>query len=1121
MRKKVSVRILTILLCLVMVSGLFPATAFAASSAPSSSTVRSFDYPWPMFPVIRTSAGTEPARCYHDWAPFDRESGYPLFCVDPGVAVDYGDGANYQFTVGHGDELVDIIASAEAHTDLGNTTYGNAAYWDDITDPTILETLSQSKLDDIMQMMSVFYANKGQSFNSPDTANTGFSQAAYIAVQFSIWVCVDTMQRSLAQMINEYDTLPEGPGGYFQNGTGLKAKDLWAALNAILEEKNRVYSSDAGEAGVAGSMRFVNEKGSNRKTYGNKESAKANPYTILFNSDSDSTQEFTLTPKDDTTKASMNLIHYVAINDKIQHFEPGNTAKVGDADNSFSITRNSDGSLKVSISKPETDDDGNPIGDSPVYTVQFLQEDKIPEPGDEAIGKTYTDDSWAIFARGNSRKQSFFGAYTPAFITGAQSIAFVATLTPKLNVRPNFPTFILAQHKKDNAVGYDSDSCTAVGGSSLAAEFMVQCTPDIAPSQTLYSEADVYGHGASVTVSPWGQDVEAKTVSTENVIMGEWQDPDAMAEWESSGSNPDDEPEKVEFESKYEWDASCDITVTESGAPTGHDGTGTTYTYHITYHAETPERKAPDEEWGDIEYTISVSGDASPSAQSRVSALTDDNSIMATWDDPCALTDGDGDVFINTHHDGDLQIIKTQATDDIFSAESGKGTMAGGVVSGKNYSTNSKWTIRVIDASATLPNVSVAKAAEMFEGYEDCPYIKVVESKEQNKFMHCYDVMTDGTGTPADEEHPLTPSEFGQISVSHIPYGTYLVTEIKADKDRYVKESMVIVIDHDGQVISTDIHNADKENVVKVVKVDSETGKTIPSAKTAFRIRYMGSPEDEDPTKTPNYGRYLPNASNILSSAGEPEDYIFYTDEAGEITIRYELPYGIYQLEEILVPEGYYVGTYDETGVVTGDERDPERGIGSEGQSESYGEGDDNHQTYGEDMTFTDRVAIYDAAGNKVDYTNDGNIVYNYYTFEVTKQDDHTDGEEVSVLDILILLFRNFIRAAGVFLRLDNHFIRNAFDVLLLHFFDWEVNRSESAGSFTANLNLMELQVHDTLRGVAFISDISDFLSKLHIQRVFFRLCFKWAELTESHLASLQAVLIPGGRTILVGRTRF
>lgn len=71
--------------------------------------------------------------------------------------------------------------------------------------------------------------------------------------------------------------------------------------------------------------------------------------------------------------------------------------------------------------------------------------------------------------------------------------------------------------------------------------------------------------------------------------------------------------------------------------------------------------------------------------------------------------------------------------------------------------------------------------------------------------------MLDGTGTPADENNPLTLGDFGQIYVSGLPYGTYLITEYKADADRYVKESIFVTVSKDEQVISTDIVNTAKK----------------------------------------------------------------------------------------------------------------------------------------------------------------------------------------------------------------------------------------------------------------------------------------------------------------------
>ena len=94
-------------------------------------------------------------------------------------------------------------------------------------------------------------------------------------------------------------------------------------------------------------------------------------------------------------------------------------------------------------------------------------------------------------------------------------------------------------------------------------------------------------------------------------------------------------------------------------------------------------------------------------------------------------------------------------------------------------------------------------------------------------------------------------------------------------------EDYTFTVDENGQILSQDIDDYVIRNEVVVEKVDSETGKVIPMAGTAFRIRYMGNPNTAaaggDVTKDPHYGTYLPNGSSINDSY----KWVFYTDFNG------------------------------------------------------------------------------------------------------------------------------------------------------------------------------------------------------------------------------------------------
>lgn len=356
------------------------------------------------------------------------------------------------------------------------------------------------------------------------------------------------------------------------------------------------------------------------------------------------------------------------------------------------------------------------------------------------------------------------------------------------------------------------------------------------------------------------------------------------------------------------YEGSATVTMQETGIPEGYlPGDGRTVTDTVTYYAFAPwiepEEKGKEGYWGPFQYKIgSAYGE-----------------------------------FENLVKKGMFQLVKEKDDDlDPFTRPTGD----------KDYMKNSKWTLELVSG-----------------GSEEQPYVRVVpigqSDPKYNPFFNSYRTVIDGSGTPADKNNPLLANEFGQIVIYDLPYGTYRLKEIAAEVEGYVLEDYVFTVNENGQILSQDIDDYVVKNEVVVEKVDAETGKTIPMAGTAFRIRYMGNPNTAaaggDVTKDPHYGTYLPNGSSINDSY----KWVFYTNFNGKIVLPYELEYGLYQLEEIVAPEGYYIGSYDESGV---------------------GETVDGSKDFGE------TVAVYDKNGNKIEYLENEDIIYNYYAFSVLEQ---------------------------------------------------------------------------------------------------------------------------------------
>ena len=139
------------------------------------------------------------------------------------------------------------------------------------------------------------------------------------------------------------------------------------------------------------------------------------------------------------------------------------------------------------------------------------------------------------------------------------------------------------------------------------------------------------------------------------------------------------------------------------------------------------------------------------------------------------------------------------------------------------------------------------------------------------------------------ERDYLTCDENGFAQTKDMPYGIYTVhqtvgwegTEFIADFDVNISEN--------GQTYRYLINNAKFESYIKIVKVDSETGKTIPYEGAGFEI-------------------YDSNGQKISMTFAYPTPTTidtFYTNSEGYLITPEVLPYGEYSLVEVQAPVGY------------------------------------------------------------------------------------------------------------------------------------------------------------------------------------------------------------------------
>ena len=161
------------------------------------------------------------------------------------------------------------------------------------------------------------------------------------------------------------------------------------------------------------------------------------------------------------------------------------------------------------------------------------------------------------------------------------------------------------------------------------------------------------------------------------------------------------------------------------------------------------------------------------------------------------------------------------------------------------------------------------------------------------------------------ERDYLTCDENGFAQTKDMPYGVYTVhqtvgwegTEFIADFD--------VNISKNGQTYRYLINNAKFESYIKIVKVDSETGKTIPYEGAGFEI-------------------YDSNGQKISMTFAYPTPTTidtFYTNSEGYLITPEVLPYGEYSLVEVQAPVGYVLDSTPVSFTVSADNAEEENAL--------------------------------------------------------------------------------------------------------------------------------------------------------------------------------------------------
>ena len=161
------------------------------------------------------------------------------------------------------------------------------------------------------------------------------------------------------------------------------------------------------------------------------------------------------------------------------------------------------------------------------------------------------------------------------------------------------------------------------------------------------------------------------------------------------------------------------------------------------------------------------------------------------------------------------------------------------------------------------------------------------------------------------ERDYLTCDENGFAQTKDMPYGIYTVHQTKGWEGTEFIADFDVNISENGQTYRYLINNAKFESYIKIVKVDSETGKTIPYEGAGFEI-------------------YDSNGQKISMTFAYPTPTTidtFYTNSEGYLITPEVLPYGEYSLVEVQAPVGYVLDSTPVPFTVSADNAEEENAL--------------------------------------------------------------------------------------------------------------------------------------------------------------------------------------------------
>ena len=237
----------------------------------------------------------------------------------------------------------------------------------------------------------------------------------------------------------------------------------------------------------------------------------------------------------------------------------------------------------------------------------------------------------------------------------------------------------------------------------------------------------------------------------------------------------------------------------------------------------------------------------------------------------------------------------------------------------KNYVVEYNTAKNGVDEDPIMGSIAIIKHADTGETQ--------IETPEKGATFEVYLAKAGSYENAYESERDiLVCDEDGFAQSKQLPYGRYVVRQTSGWEDSEYMAPFTVYISEHGEVYKYLINNAPFTSYLKLVKVDSETGRQIPYAGAAFHL-------------------YDANGQRVVMKYTYPtltEVDTFYTSSDGYLITPEKLDQGYFSLVEVQAPYGYTIhdepiefkidddnATYDEgiTLVVVDFPNTPQKGV--------------------------------------------------------------------------------------------------------------------------------------------------------------------------------------------------